>query len=67
MKCNDWAKRLGEKFSHRMQCKYCTAGGDALLSDESGNSSKHSIIIEEGISYYNSYNDTYDDTYDDDT
>ena len=47
MKCNDCAKRLGETFSHRMQCKYCTAGLDALLSDESGNSSNHSIIIEE--------------------
>ena len=26
LKCNDCAKRLGEQFKHRMQCKYCTAG-----------------------------------------
>ena len=64
MKCNDCAKRLNEEFLHRLECKYCTGGWDALLSDEPGYPMNHSIIIEEGIGYYSSYNDTYDDTYD---
>ena len=57
MKCNDCAKRINAKFSHRLQCEYCTAGWSVLLSEESGNPGKYSIIIEEGISFYNSYND----------